>query len=213
MMRYILTLLIAVVATVGTAHAADSEELPYQIIDLQQQWAQINYKMKRSLREAAFTSLADDAHGLVKQYPKRAEPLIWEGIIRASLAGATGGLSALSLMKDAKKMLEKAVKIDGSALHGAAYTTLGSFYYMVPGWPIGFGDDDEALRFLTKGLAIAPDNMDANYFMGDYWLDQGKKKKAVSYFEKVLALPAVSYRPLYSKGRKHEAAAKMAGMQ
>ncbi|MDX8413320.1 MAG: hypothetical protein R8J85_04460 [Mariprofundales bacterium] len=213
MIRYFLTLLIAVVATVGTAYAADSEDLPYQLVALQQQWAQINYKMKRSLREAAFTTLVDDAHGLVEQHPKRAEPLIWEGIIRASLAGATGGLSALGLMKDAKKMLEKAVKIDGTALHGAAYTTLGSFYYMVPGWPIGFGDDDEALRLLKKGLAIAPNDMDANYFMGDYWLDQGKKKRAVTYFEKVLALPAVAQRPLYSKGRKHEAAAKMAGMK
>lgn len=215
MIRYCLSLLIAAVGMVGIAHAADGdgENLASQLTKVQQQWAQINYQTAKAKKEDAFAALADDSHLLVQRYPKRAEPLIWEGIIRASLAGATGGLSALGLMKDAKKLLERAVQLDASALHGAAYTTLGSFYYMVPGWPIGFGDDDDALKFLQKGLAIAPDNMDANYFMGDYWLDQGKKKRAEPYLKKVLTLPAVAHRPVYSKGRKHEAAAKLAGMK
>ena len=68
----------------------------------------------------------------------------------------------------------------------------------------------QALAYLQKGLAVAPDGMDANYFMGDYWLHEKKYAKAVPYFEKVLALPDVASRPIYSKGRKAEAAAKLA---
>ncbi len=213
MMRFAIALCWLLLGVSAAAHADEQSTLDTQIAQLQRQWAQINYQTSKSQREEAFAKLADDAHAVVKAHPKRAEPLIWEGIIRASLAGATGGLSALGIMKDAKKLLEKAVKIDGRAMHGAAYTTLGSFYYMVPGWPIGFGDDDKALDYLKQGLAIAPNDMDANYFMGDYWLDQGDKKRAAIYLNKVLSLPDVASRPIYSKGRKAEAATKLAGMK
>ncbi len=213
MVRTLLYALVAVWLSLGVAQAEGRDSLEHKIVELQQQWAIINYQTPKAEREKKFARLAEDAHALVTAYPKRAEPLIWEGIIRASLAGATGGLSALGIMKDARRLLEKAIRIDGSALHGAAYTSLGSFYYMVPGWPIGFGDDDKALEYLKKGLEIAPDDMDANYFMGDFWLDQGKKKKAEAFFQKVLALPDVPSRPVYSKGRKQEAATKLAGMR
>ena len=34
--------------------------------------------------------------------------------------------------------------IDPKALDGSAYASLGSLFYQVPGWPIGFGDDKKA---------------------------------------------------------------------
>lgn len=52
--------------------------------------------------------------------------------------------------------------------------------------------------------------MDANYFMGDYWLEKKNYAQAKPYFEKVLALPDVVGRPIYSKDRKAEATAKLA---
>ena len=39
-----------------------------------------------------------------------------------------------------RRALEQALAIDATALEGSAFTTLGSLYYQVPGWPIGFGD-------------------------------------------------------------------------
>ncbi|RMH52905.1 MAG: hypothetical protein D6682_00650 [Zetaproteobacteria bacterium] len=213
MVRSLLSLLAACLLLGTAAHATDDGGLQARISQLQRQWAIINYQKPKSERKREFARLAEEAHAVVAAYPNRAEPLIWEGIIRASLAGATGGLSALGIMKDAKALLERAIAIDGTALHGAAYTSLGSFYYMVPGWPLGYGDDDKALEYLKKGLEIAPDDMDANYFMGDYWLDQGDKRKAERYFRKVLSLPDVKDRPVYSKGRKQEAATKLAGMR
>jgi hypothetical protein len=52
--------------------------------------------------------------------------------------------------------------------------------------------------------------MDANYFMGDYWLEDHEYKKAIPYLQKVIDLPAIANRPVYSEGRKAEAVAKLA---
>ena len=87
----------------------------------------------------------------------RAEALIWEGIIESSYAGAKGGLGALSLCKEARGNLEAALKLDPKALDGSAYTSLGTLYYKVPGFPVGFGDDDKAGKLLQKALEAEPE--------------------------------------------------------
>lgn len=204
-------------ATPAMAAATDAKsnaEMMQQVAELQHAWAVANYQTPDKDKQAAFKALVDKSAALTARYPDRAEPKIWEAIIRAGYAGAMGGLqslfSAMPQMKQGRDLLLAAEKIDPKAMNGSVYTTLGSFYYMVPGGIIGFGDDDKALAYLDKAIAIAPDDMDANYFMGDYWLHEKKYAKAIPYFEKVLALPDVASRPIYSKGRKAEAAAKLA---
>jgi len=206
--------MMVVVAVVGlTTSSAWAGELEDSLLALQHEWAQANYKTADDQKEATFKALVDKAAALSAKYADRAEPKIWEAIIRAGYAGAMGGMSsmfnAMPQMEKGRDLLLAAEKIDANALHGSVYTTLGSFYYMVPGGFIGFGDDDKALEYLNKAQAVAPDDMDANYFMGDYWLEEKKYKKAVPYLQKVIDLPAVANRPVYSEGRKAEAAAKL----
>lgn len=189
---------------------AHADELSDAIADLQHEWAHIKYEVAEDKQEAPFEALAAKAHQTSQKFAGKAEPLIWEAIIKSTWAGAKGGFGALGLMKEARDLLLAAEKIDPNALNGSIYTSLGSFYYMTPGWPIGFGDDDKAEEYLKKALAIAPNDMDANFFTGDFWLEQKKYKKAIPYLEKVLALPDVPDRPVYSKGRKAEAAEKLA---
>jgi len=194
--------------------AVHADEVMNAVSDLQHQWAEANYKTPEGQKEDAFKALVDKAVALTAKYPNRAEPKIWEAIIRAGYAGAMGGMSsmfnAMPQMKHGRDLLLAAEKIDPNAMHGSVYTTLGSFYYMTPGGFIGFGDDDKALEYLNKAVAVAPDDMDANYFMGDYWLDQKEYKKALPWLEKVVNLPDVPERPVYSAGRKAEATAKLA---
>jgi len=184
------------------------------VSDLQHQWAEANYKTPEGQKEEVFKALVDKATALTAKYPDRAEPKIWEAIIRAGYAGAMGGVSsmfnAMPQMKKGRDLLLAAEKIDPQAMHGSIYTTLGSFYYMTPGGFIGFGDDDKALEYLNKAIAMAPEDMDANYFMGDYWLEQKKYKKSLPWFEKVVNLPNVPDRPVYSAGRRAEAMMKLA---
>lgn len=212
-MKRIITALIGLLL-LATPALAGADEVQAKVAALQHGWAVANYQTSEKDKEAVFKALVAKAEKLTAAYPKRAEPKIWEAIIRAGYAGAMGGLqsmfSAMPQMKKGRDLLLEAEKIDPTAMNGSIYTTLGSFYYMVPGGLIGFGDDAKALAYLKKALAIAPNDMDANYFMGDYWLEQDKYKKAIPYFEKVLALPDVASRPIYSKGRKAEAAAKLA---
>ncbi|WP_018293441.1 tetratricopeptide repeat protein [Mariprofundus ferrooxydans] len=203
----------AFVATGMLASTACADEVDNAVLVLQHEWAQANYKTADDKKEAVFKALVNKAAALDAKYPDRAEPKIWEAIIRAGYAGAMGGVSsmfnAMPQMKQGRDLLLAAEKIDPHALHGSVYTTLGSFYYMVPGGFIGFGDDDKAMEYLNKAIAMAPNDMDANYFMGDYWMEHKKYKKAIPYLEKVIALPAVADRPVYSAGRKAEAVEKL----
>jgi len=192
----------------GMAQASELESSD-KLLQLQHEWAHINYELADNQKEAAFEALDAKAHAWSAKHADKAEPLVWEAIIKSTYAGAKGGLGALSLMEEARDLLLKAEKIDAKALHGSIYTSLGSFYYMTPGWPIGFGDDDKAEEYLTKALAMAPNDMDANYFSGDYWLEEHKYKKAAEYLQKVIDLPNVETRPVYSKGRKAEASKKL----
>ncbi len=130
--------------------------------------------------------------------------MIWAGIIHSTYAGAKGGLGALDEVKHAKKLFEQAIALAPDAMMGSAYTSLGSLYYQVPGWPVGFGDNGKAKTMLLKGLSYNPDGIDSNYFYGDFLLDQKQYQQALMAFEKALQAPPRPGRQLADEGRKAE---------
>ncbi|UZJ43413.1 tetratricopeptide repeat protein [Marinimicrobium sp. C6131] len=204
MKRILLTLSLCVASV-----AALAEKPIDGLTDLQHRWAEIQYKMPEAEREKAFEALAEQADALVEQYPGRAEPLIWHGIVLSTYAGAKGGLGALKLVKVARNDFERALSIDASALQGSAYTSLGSLYYQVPGWPLGFGDDEKAEAYLKEALAINPDGIDPNYFYGDFLMDQGRHGEARRYFQKAFQAESRPDRPLADEGRRAEIKEKL----
>lgn len=176
---------------------------------LQQQWAEVKYQTPEKAREDAFEKLAEQAKQVEQQHPQDPEVLVWEAIILSTYAGEKGGFGALGLVKDAKALLERAEKIDPNVLDGSIYTSLGSLYYQVPGWPLGFGNDDKAETYLKKALALNPDGIDANFFYGDYLLEEGRYQEAVNAFEKALNAPPRPEREIADAGRKEEIQAKL----
>ena len=180
---------------------------------LQREWAQIKYRRPAAEQEKAFAALAQTADAVRGKYAGRAEPQIWYGIIAASYAGARGGLGALSLAKDAKKAFEQALELDPKALDGSAYTSLGSLYYQVPGWPIGFGSDDKARELLEKALALNPDGLDSNYFYGDFLYRKGDHPGARRALQKALSAPPRPGRALADEGRRKEIESLLAAMR
>jgi tetratricopeptide (TPR) repeat protein len=180
------------------------------IAQLQTRWAQVNYQLPEAEREKAFADLAADAGRLSAAHADSAPYLVWEGIIRSTYAGAKGGMGALGEAKKARTLFERAIKIDPAAMAGSAYTSLGSLYYQVPGWPIGFGDDDTAKELLAKGLELNPDGMDSNYFYGDYLLEDGEYAQALAAFERALKAPPRPGRESADAGRRAEIADKIA---
>ena len=178
-----------------------------QLQQLQTRWAEINYQTPEKQREAAFAQLVSQADAALVSEPKAAELLIWRGIILSTQAGAKGGLGALSLVKQAKTNLEQALAIDPQALGGSAYTSLGSLYYQVPGWPLGFGDDEQAEKMLKQALAINPDGIDPNYFYGDFLQRHKRYEESLAALEKALAAKDRPGRELADQGRRAEATA------
>lgn len=189
-------------AVIGSAtDTRPAEPTPLQTV--QTRWAEIKYQMPEDKRADAFEQLVQFVRA-ARQQDDSVELQIWEGIVLASQAGAQGGLGALSLVKAARVEFEQAIQRDPQALAGSAYVSLGSLYYQVPGWPIGFGDDDKAEKLLKQGLAIDPDGIDANFFYGDFLLDQKRWQDAETALKHALDAAPRPGRALADSGRRQE---------
>ncbi len=204
--------LIAAVLLAGTslANAAAPADPAFdaELLSLQQAWAKVNYETPAGdARVQAFDALEKRAETFTHEHPKRAEAYIWEGIIESSYAGAKGGLGALSLCKEARGNLEAALKLDPSALEGSAYTSLGTLYYKVPGFPLGFGDDDKAGALLTQALKLNPAGIDPNYFYAEYLFEQGQYSQSLQYLDRAAHAAPRPGREVADKGRQGEIAA------
>lgn len=199
MKKWIAVLAVALFA--ATAAQAD-DSLDPAIVQLQHDWAKANYHTAKDQQEAAFKALADRAHQISASSPDKTEAMIWEAIVQSGYAKAKGGIGALKHAEQARDLLQAAIKVNPQALQGSAYTSLGSLYYKVPRWPIGFGDKKKAREYLEKALQVNPDGIDPNYFYADFLLEQGETAKAVEYFNKALGAPARPGREDADAGRR-----------
>jgi tetratricopeptide (TPR) repeat protein len=204
MHRYLFSC-VALLAALTAGAATPDPAFDAELLSIQQAWAKANYETPAGdARKEAFDALEKRAEAFTKQHPGRAEALIWEGIIESSYAGAKGGLGALGLAKEARSNLEAAMKIDPTALNGSAYTSLGTLYFRVPGFPIGFGDHDKARKLLQEALKINPNGIDPNYFYADFLVKEGEYAAALPYLEKAARAPARPGREVADKGRRAE---------
>ncbi len=192
------------VAFTGASHAGPVEDA---VVSMQREWETVAYTVPAARRAERFEALAARAHAVRVAHPDRAEPLIWEGIVVSSWAGAKGGLGALSLAKQARELYESALKIRPDALDGSALNSLGVLYYKVLAWPIGFGDRDKAQSLLRQALTVNPGGIDPNYFYGEFLLEGGRAADAVPFLERALHAAARPGREVADAGRRDEAKA------
>ena len=183
---------------------ATKADVSDDVSHLQSRWAEINYQLQGKTQVAAFENLVNEAVAATKVSANSAELLIWSGIIRSTYAGAKGGLGALGIAKAAKKDFESAMKLDASALEGSAYTSLGILYHSVPGWPIGFGDDEKAEELLKTGVKNNPNGIDSNYFYALFLADTKQYAEAEKYLIRAQSAPARSGRSIADQGRLEE---------
>ncbi|MAY42366.1 MULTISPECIES: tetratricopeptide repeat protein [unclassified Neptuniibacter] len=174
------------------------------IVSMQTEWAHIKYEVEKDQQESMFEALVDSTEDTLKKYPDSAEVLIWRAIILSTYAGEKGGLGALGLVKEAKRLLELSIELDPLALQGSAYTSLGSLYYQVPGWPIGFGSDKKAKQYLAKSLEINPDGIDSNFFNADFLIEQNQNAEAKQMLEHALEAKPRPGREIADNGRRKE---------
>ncbi|WP_210725897.1 tetratricopeptide repeat protein [Modicisalibacter radicis] len=192
---------------------AMDETTAASLAHIQTRWAEIHYELPEGQQADAFASLATEVDELLVDHPDAAELQAWAGIVRSTQAGASGGLRALDLVKQARRHLESALELDPMALNGSAYTSLGALYYQVPGWPLSFGDDDKAERYLKQALAINSDGLDTLYFWADYLHEQGRDSESLQALEKALRAPSRPGRELADAGRREEVRRLMARLK
>jgi len=179
-------------------------DLESDIQSIEQYWAEVNYQTQGKAQITAFKQLLSTSEDIVRKYPQSAESWLWSGIIKSTYAGAKGGFSALKLAKASRKDLEKAIAIESNVMNGSAYTSLGTLYFNVPAWPLGFGDDDKAEKLLQRALTINPTGIDSNYFFADYLIHKKRYDEAKTFLLKAKAAPSRPSRPLADAGRQKE---------
>jgi tetratricopeptide (TPR) repeat protein len=202
---------LAAFAAMTRLASADPSPMNGELRSVERNWGRIVFQMQNSdEQEKQLDSLARVAEKIAADYPDRAEPLIWEAIITSSEAKYAGVFSALGLAKRARDLFEKAGRIDYQALDGAVPTSLGALYYIVPGFPLGFGDDDKARQYLEQGVRISPDGLDSNFYYGDFLFHEGKYAKAAAVLKHALSAPVDPDRPIWDAGRRAEIRALLA---
>lgn len=204
-LRRLLTAGALALAATSAAAAAEPQGMQSRLDDLAHQWAHVTYEVgDEDMQETGMQALADKAAAVVADYPDRAEPLIWNAVIASSEAKYAGMFGALDYAKQSRDLLEKAGRLDYRAMNGAIPTSLGALYYLVPGFPLGFGDNDKARQYLEQGVKMSPDGLDSNYFYGDFLADQGDYDGAATVLKHALAAPADTARPVWDAGRRAE---------
>ncbi len=200
--RYLIALVLLSLATSGQAMT---------LSEIQKQWAQANYQLEGDEQIEALERLKASTEAVVVETGgQNAQLLIWDGIVKSTLAGKKGGLGALPLVKAARDSLEHALKINPEALNGSAYTSLGALYYQVPGWPLGFGDKEKAEKLLKSALAINPDGIDSNYFYGDFLAETKRIEAAREVLKHALQAPDRPERAIADAGRRAEIRRRLA---
>lgn len=125
----------------GYAHSS------YAITPLEQvqaDWAKCQYRTASSEeQERCFERTIARTRLELKLAGDNPELKVWLAINQSSLAGVSGGLGALSLVKEAKSLFEEVIAQAPNTLEGSALTSLGTLYYKVPGWPVAFGDKEK----------------------------------------------------------------------
>lgn len=190
-----------------------ASELTNAIASLESEWAVAYYQASETQQKQIYPALQDKAAELVKRYPHAAEAKIWQATIMATHAAHLSSLAALAALDAAKTLLEQAIQQNPSALDGAAYVTLGTLYYMTPGWPVSFGDNQLAEQMLQASLKINPNGIDANYFYADYLLQEDRTTEAEEYFRKAAQAPLRKQQLLADSQLQNEAKLALASTQ
>ncbi len=199
---------------VSTAPAFADPVLDGRISALARAWDHAQFEVTPvDARLTELRRLEAQANALATQYPQAAEPMVWQAIILSSEAGAEGGLGALGKATQARDILLRAERINPNVLNGSIFTSLGSLYAQVPGFPIGFGNRDRARQYLSRAVAINPEGIDSNYFMADFLERQHDYVQAAEYLRRAQNAPARPGREVADAGRRREIAVMLARIQ
>ncbi|MGD8341325.1 MAG: hypothetical protein PVH89_11105 [Gammaproteobacteria bacterium] len=206
--RVFLPLLLACIPVLGTVEATAAENnasFSDELLSIQREFDNASFSgLAKRDRKAAFGALVEHAADFSERYPDRVEAVAWNGIVLSTYAGEVSALGAMKYAKAAREALHRAESMQPTALDGGLYASLGALYSKVPGGMVGFGDDELAADYFEKALAVDGNNIDTNYFYGEFLVEQKDYNRAMVVLDKALQAPTVTERPLFDSGRRAE---------
>lgn len=204
-------MLLALAGAAMPARASNDPAMDAAVLRINNGWAHIRYEIHdKSAQFNQLTALEAQAAKVVAQYPGKAEPLLWQGIVVSEEAARASTFRQLGLANRARAILSRAYAINPNVAAGGAAMSLGVLYYKVPGWPIGFGSTSKARAFFQQALKLDPNGLDNNFFYGDFLASEGDRANARAYLRRALAAPANPARPVWDAGRRAEVRALLA---
>ena len=163
----------------STASFADS--MDKTLARLETEWSRVDGTVSEKMKKAKLRTLYKKVTKLANHHPDRAEPKIVQACILLTIAEVDDAFSALSLVHQARDLLLAANSINPEARNSSGVYTLGILYYKVPGWPIGFGDDNKAEQMLLSSLSRTPKSIGGNYYYGEFLIQQDRADEAEKY--------------------------------
>jgi hypothetical protein len=207
MLKFLHIFIILSVMMAGSAGAAVTPD--GEVDRLGEAWAALKYETGKDPEKLAkVRALKEETAHLAQQFPDMPGVFYWRAQILCLEAEIMHSTGSLDRVREARHLLEAAEHLDPRS--SIIKSLLGSIYYEVPGWPISFGSDNKAAKYLHEALALEPEGMDPNYFMGDFLLGQGHAADAVPYLEKAAQASEKVAPSRVVAGRRQEIAAAIA---
>ncbi len=171
------------------ATAGFASNLTEALKQIESKWAVAYYGTPKDHQAAAYESLLNEIAALTQQQPNNPEIVFWQAVVEASYADHQNPIAALKAINDVRDLLTQVIAMNPKVMNGSAYVMLGTLYYRVPAWPIGYGDKEQANKLLQTALSMNPNSIDANYYYGEFLLSTNKITEAEQYFQHALAAP------------------------
>ena len=126
---------------------------------------------------------------MMEKYPKSATIHYWHVSNLAKLGETEGIMKGAreGLADRLKELAETVISLNPEYRNGAGYRTLGIVHFRAPYIPfiLPWPDNDDAIDNLQKCLALNPDDLLANLYLGQVYYDEGDEDKAIEIMEKV----------------------------
>jgi len=167
------------------------------------QWAELKYQAEKDPNRLDRTlALERETAALLAATPGSADLMYWRSNVLCFAAELVRSSKSLAMVREGRDLLLAAAQLQPQS--SSIKASLGSIYYEVPGWPISFGNNAKAEQYLKEAVALDPDGMDSNFFMGDFLLQRGKGRDAIAHLEKAAAAAQRLPSSVLVDGRRHE---------
>jgi hypothetical protein len=85
--------------------------------------------------------------------------------------------------------MEVVLKENENFFFAGPHRVLGRLYHQAPGWPISIGNKNKAAHHLERAVELGPKFMHNRLYLSEFYLDTGKKKKALVHLDWMIETP------------------------